>query len=107
MTKPDLKWRNDRKSHDNPTMDFVVIQAEDLIDSKRNFNLIVCHIQTLRGRGFMASVRSLGGMHNDGVCYGTDETAYQAAVARGRKILDAEAQRLNQENDKLQRQIRR
>ncbi len=92
-------WRNDFLNYaDDPTAFSHVVRAEDEIPrTSHNFKLIIAHVQTMRGNGFMPSVRGIGGgsMHNGGVTLGGTKEAYEKALEEGKKLLQSEEDRLS------------
>ncbi len=98
MTEQRNVWRNERQEWDShPTVNSIVICAEDALKTQDIFTLVIIHARTINGPGFIASVRSGGSMHNGEIILGVDETAYNAARARGGFLLEKAIERLDRE----------
>lgn len=93
------RWRDDRTSpsHERPTVHSVVICAEDIVHERRSLRLVIRHVRTLEGRGFMASVEDTrgGGISNGTVFLIEDDSARNKAVIEGLTILTERLDEIN------------
>jgi hypothetical protein len=89
-------WRDDEINRlDHPAPDgYVRVAAEDPpIDKDDDYALIICHVVSWLGKGFMPAVRyfdrsgTFRPCHNGDAHRGEDRAAYDSAVTEGRKIL--------------------
>jgi hypothetical protein len=84
-------WRNDLNPSGIPTVESVLIHAEDSIDEQGDYRLIVSHIDSFpNGKGFMARVSSKfpgSGGETGHVHRGTGQDAYEAAKREGERML--------------------
>jgi hypothetical protein len=75
-------WQNRFHSEKLPTLDSVVIQAEDVVKTKDIYQLVVCHVLFIAGhQGFLYSIRCTDGNIwspiEDGEAYlGTDRKTW-------------------------------
>jgi hypothetical protein len=91
-------WRSDITPRERPTVHSVVPCAEDRVDGHDLYEVFVCHIWTMRGRGFMANVRRGTSSLDTGECHlGEGVEAYQRAEAEGRRLLAARVEQLDRD----------
>jgi hypothetical protein len=82
-------WRDDgRSQEEQPTLDYVVLCSEDRVATIGLFTLILEHVRTAQGKGFMSSVRfHYGNINNGSVHLGVDELDHLAAAKEGMSML--------------------
>lgn len=82
-------WRDDNRSSEQPTVDKIVICAEDVAEEGVDYNLVICHVRSLEGRGFIPSVRSrrTNDMQNGDLVLGPDDLAYDLTKVMGSMLL--------------------
>lgn len=80
-------WRNDGLDpRGYPTVSSVHVCAEDTVKQHSIYTLKIVHLVSLRGKGFMPSVRG-GSFINGSVHLGEDSAAYELAVKEGEDLL--------------------
>ncbi len=93
---PARRWRNDINPKESPSVETVVIYAEDSIkiNSASRTELYICHVKALHGgtprNAFMPSVRMIMSgylIENGGCIIGEGDDAYERAVTVGEEIL--------------------
>ena len=84
------KWRAEFRSHEEPTLNFEVVVAEDhaKIVPRSIWNLAILHVKTLRGKGFRGIVRAAGSQMSSETFLGEGPEAYDRAFTHGEKVLD-------------------
>mgnify|MGYP000939337545 CR=1 FL=1 len=89
-------WRNDLNPTDRggPDGSFAVC-AEDRIESRDIYALVIRHVEGLRGKGFAPAILMDGRTQNTGlVHHGTGEEAYDAAKKEGARLLEEQIEHL-------------
>jgi|SRR5882724_7237950 len=82
-------WRKQNHLNEHPTVDTVVIHAEDKIYERNIYELVICHVNSFHGKGFMPSVRFEDSLcYNGEVILGTDQAAYDQAKMTGEQRLE-------------------
>ncbi|MFA5184909.1 MAG: hypothetical protein WC551_00270 [Patescibacteria group bacterium] len=84
------KWRDDVHPDEQPTVRSVVTCARDVICEKDIFQLIIHHVLSIHGKGFVASVRCITGGPCGVVHLGTTSEAYAKAMEEGSYLLAKE-----------------
>ena len=80
-------WRNDADSTFRPPPGSYTVCAEDLVQAKRGFTLVICHVRSHDAEGFMPSVRMEGAEMRAGTfCPGTDGAAMKLAQQQGLEL---------------------
>ena len=86
------KWRDDRETTEQPSGWGCVIHAEDPVTKESVFEVVVRHVNTREGKGFLPCLRTSrggGGTKNGIICLGTNADAFVQAVKQGRSMLKA------------------
>ncbi len=95
-TRLQKTWRDDFRNDRSPTVSTIVPCAEDVIDVSDDtfYGLLIIHVQSFHGKGFMPQMRYAFGLSGRGnhhgnfdVIPGTDNRAYDKAVEAGKKWL--------------------
>lgn len=89
-------WRDDTRSTEIASIDFHVNHAEDQVQVSETFPslaIIICHVRSFHGEGFMFSLRSLNSVLCNGEIFlGTNSAAYQKALREGRAAMQKQEQ---------------
>ena len=80
-----MTWRDAglSNSKEEPTAHSHVCCNEDVIQRHGDAKLVIVHVRSWRGKGFMAYVRTLGSMETGDVFLGEGEEAYGQALSQG------------------------
>lgn len=89
MAREGRVWRQDRPNNDEPTPFSLVTMAEDLVDCRGPYKLIIKHAKGIRGLGFVPYVKGImpESDRRGTVYYGTNQQTYMEAVDEGLKLL--------------------
>lgn len=88
-------WKNTLEPKDECTVSTIDRHHEEQpFRVSEHFAVRICHVRGFpHGRGFMPSISSLVGDRGNGsVCWGTDQAAYDKAVADGHKMIEKREQ---------------
>lgn len=103
------RWRNDlhpEKDGDTATINtFITHATDDAVGDGEYYSFGVAHVRGWHGKGFIPftvfkALRDQLGYGN--VSYGTDDAAYEKAVAEGQKMIDRSNQKMREEMKKLE-----
>ena len=82
------EWRIDQRKDEQPSANFNVIHAEDIVRRRDLFTLHIAHVNSFHGKGFKPILRHLNAACETGEVYlGTTEGPYERAVEEGERIL--------------------
>ena len=91
-------WRDDNLDPNGyPSFQSVRVCAEDQVETGSIYKLVIVHVETVTGKGFMPSVRILGGgVKQNGVSHlGEDDSAFENALVEGRHLMKRGNEDLN------------
>lgn len=91
-TGDEKRWRDDNKSTERTMRYTVVLCATDVIVEQDLHRLVIRHVRTLEGRGFMASIENLrtGTVRSNGSVFiieRGEDNAYLNAMKEGHQLL--------------------
>ena len=90
-----MMWRENKNLTEYPAADSVTIHAEDAVANESIYTLVICHVDSFHGKGFMPSVRSgYSPCHNGDVSLGLDWAAYAKAQEQGKQLLQQQIEKL-------------
>jgi len=99
-------WRNDmhpEEQGETSTVSTVVINATDILKSGKHTRLKIRHVRGFHGKGFMPACLSrntaTGNVH-----YGTNQEAYDNAVADGRQIVAEMDKKWDEDDAKMRKE---
>lgn len=97
-----LVWRDDNRSQELPTVNYLVIHSDDRIEGDDTFTLYVSHVNSFpRGKGFRPIVKSVGSIHSGPFFMGQSADVHIKATIEGFRMLAEAQKRLEEEMEKL------